>query len=432
MAGGVGFVVEDAFIRNPGGESMHVAVLNQFYWPSVAATASLLTDVVRAVADAGHRVTVVCSQGDYLGHGARLPARERFDGVEIRRLPASSFGKRSSIHRLLDYGTYSALACFALAVLPRADVYLCLSTPPLLALLGVVAARAHGARLVYWCHDLYPDLAIALGAVSGRGAMAAGLGACSRLALAEASAVVAIGERMAVRLEALGARDPVVIHNWADGAAHAPERDDANAIDAFRCEVSARPDDLLVLHAGNMGLAHDFTAIEAAFAAQRAGELSSDVCFAFVGDGVRRRELEAAARGARVHFLPYQPAERIPVIDRAADVHLVCMDVRVRGLMVPSKMYPALAAGRPLLFAGPVASEPADVIEAAGCGVRVDPGDGRGFVETLNAWHSPQTGAVARHAMGARGRAYFAGRFDRMTGCDAFVSVLASEARNDE
>jgi glycosyltransferase involved in cell wall biosynthesis len=414
---------------------MHILVLNQFYWPSVAATAQLSADLCAALVQAGHSVTALASQGDYVGGADRLPAHAEHDGVQIRRLPATSFGKNpidlpvlrkagSVPGRLADYASFYGLATAA-TLAAKADVYLCLSTPPLIALAALQAARLRkGARFVYWCQDVYPDMAVALGWLQAESPAARALGLASRRILKGADKVVAIGDRMAAVLAERGAHDPVVIHNWSDGTAIDPALAPTKADNRYRKLAGASPEDVLVVYAGNMGLAHDFSGLLHLLGAVGDTPAAARLRFLFVGEGARKADLEAAmakAPNLRATFLPYQPREALPEMLCAADVHVVTMADEAAGLMVPSKLYGALAAGRAVLLAGPGGTEADDILRNLSCGVRVNAADGAGLTQALVALVADDDG---RARMGQRAREGFMATFDRQNACDRFVAEV--------
>lgn len=404
---------------------MHVVVLNQFYWPSVAATAQLLTDLCEEVARQGHRVTVIATRGDYLGAEQELPSRERHNGVDIRRVRATSFGKGQTAGRLADYASFYALASAELFLVDEPDVYLCLSTPPLIALAALSAARARHARFVYWCQDVYPDVAVALGALREDGVVARALDDASRQVLERADAVVAIGENMAAILRERGATRLAVIHNWADGDAINPDKAPPREDNPFRREVGAGDDELLVLYAGNMGRAHEFTAVFEVLERMREPELEK-LRLVFVGDGARRQALLDAAQragvlGVSVHFLPYQPRARLGEMLCAADAHLICLEPKASGLVVPSKLYGAMASGRAVLLTGPEDCEPTRILQETGAGQRIPSDAGQALVNALIALRDQ---AGLRRAQGKSARAAFLARFERRRATAAFLGVL--------
>jgi glycosyltransferase involved in cell wall biosynthesis len=126
----------------------------------------------------------------------------------------------------------------------------------------------------------------------------------------------------------------------------------------------------VLLHAGNLGF---YGAWETLLAAAR--ELEGDgVGLVFVGDGAQRVHLEAASAGSpNVRFLPFFPANRIASVLAAADAHVVTIKRGLEGVVVPSKMYGILAAGRPIIAVAPQQTDAASLGARDGFGVAADP-----------------------------------------------------------
>ncbi|PWC36850.1 glycosyl transferase [Azospirillum sp. TSO22-1] len=258
--------------------------------------------------------------------------------------------------------------------LPRHDVVVTMTDPPLLALAGPPLAMRHGAA-VHWCHDLFPALLPVLG-VSPPGAAVRLLEGAMAAALRRHARVIAIGRCMAGRLRALGVAEPAVLPNWGDPAIRPLPR----AVSALRAERGLG-ERFTVAYAGNFGLAHPLGALLAA-----AADLP-EVAFLLVGDGRGHAAVaEAAGRLDNVHVLPFQPAGRLSDTLAAADLHVAAMDPRAEGLLVPCKVYGALAAARPCLFLGPAGSEAARLLAEQGCGMALDPGDSRGLAAVIRAY----------------------------------------------
>jgi colanic acid biosynthesis glycosyl transferase WcaI len=187
-----------------------------------------------------------------------------------------------------------------------------------------------------------------------------------------------------------------VIHNWADTSAIVPSPKD----NRFAREHGLH-DRFVVLHAGNIGLSQNLDVVIDAAATLKS---NGDIVFLFIGDGNRRPALEAAARARgldNVRFLPFQPRDQLRWTYASSDVCLVSLKPGLAGYIVPSKLYPILAAGRPYLAAVEPLSEVAAVTERHRCGVIVEPGDpaalASAIVRLANMPHE-------RDAMGARAR----------------------------
>jgi len=325
------------------------------------------------------------------------------------------------VGRLVDYVTFLMGASGRLLAAGRADWIVALTTPPLLAVLARLLGGLRGARLLYWVMDVYPDLAIELGILrrgSGTGRL---FGALAGWVLRSSDCVVAIGESMAEHLRAAGARDVRVVHNWIDGDIVRPL---AVAGHPLRAAMGWQ-DKFVVLYSGNLGLAHDFETLLGA--ASRLGASDPDVRFVFAGAGARQLTLrrEVDRRGlANVEFRPWVPHARLGESLTSADLHVVTLKEGVEGLLVPSKIYGILAAGRPTLFIGPARGEIPAILAAGRCGYRVAVGDVAGVVNAIEAYRH-DAGRLKRE--GAAARELFEREFERRVATARFGALLGFE-----
>jgi glycosyltransferase involved in cell wall biosynthesis len=396
---------------------VRIVLLNQYYAPDEAATAQLLTDLGQGLAAAGHEVSAICCRRAYADPSVRYPASERIEGVSIQRTRATGFGRGNAVGRLADYLSFLFGAAWRLFRQPRPDVVISLSTPPLVAALGLLLARMRRARSIYWVMDVYPDLAFDLGVLAPRSIAGRLLTRISEFALQRSDDVVALGECMAARLESKGLANVEVVHNWADGERIRPCSLDGHSL-RREWGWSGR---FVVLYSGNMGLAHEFdTVLDAAEI------LRSDprVLLAFVGGGPRRAEVEEEARRRalpNVEFRPYVERERLDESLTAGDVHLVTLREQMPGLLVPSKIYGILAAGRPCLYAGPGEGEIADIIEAGRCGTRVALGNADELARAVQRYADDPDRVEAE---GERARRLFDDRFSKERAIVAFQRLI--------
>src|SRR5206468_3606032 len=83
-----------------------------------------------------------------------------------------------------------------------------------------------------------------------------------------------------------------------------------------------------------------------------------------------------AGHGCRsMRFLPFRRPKDVPYVMAAGDVHLVTVRRGLEGVVVPSKFYSILAAGRPVLVLAHEESDAARLVRRTGCGVVADPDD---------------------------------------------------------
>jgi glycosyltransferase involved in cell wall biosynthesis len=245
-----------------------------------------------------------------------------------------------------------------------------MSTPPFVAAIGAAMRSLRGTRFVYWAQDLYPELAVEFGLLRRGSALTRALEFASSMIVRRADAVITLGEAMAARLVRKGARpDRVqVVPNWAD-----PEkvRPIPHAANPFRA-AHGLDGRLVVLYSGNMGRGHD---VETLLAAAESFRERDDVAFLFIGDGFKRPLVERAANGnRRIQLLPYQTRNTLSQSLSAGDLHIVTQDANTEGLLEPSKLYGAMAVGRPVLFIGPEGTEVARTIRQEDIGEIVSNG----------------------------------------------------------
>ena len=376
------------------GTRLRVCYFNRSYWPDISATGQLLTELAEdLVAKHGIDVTVVTG---YPVSGEPLPCFETRHGVRIVRARGTTFSPRRFTGRATNYVTYFLSATWAALGLPRQDVTIALTDPPIIGLAAFAARPRHG--VIFFCQDIFPEVAGLLEDFRSPFINAL-LERLNRFMVRRAARIVALGDTMASRLVHGKGADPeklTVIHNWADTSAIVPSAK-TNAFSLAHGLQSS----FVLLHAGNIGLSQDLDVVIDAAALLKPRR---DIVILFIGDGNRRAALQsaAAARGLdNVRFLPFQPRDQLRWTYASSDVCLVSLKAGLAGYIVPSKLYPILAAGRPYIAAVERLSEAAALTERHRCGVLVDPGDAVQLAEAIRRL-ADQPGE--RDGMGARAR----------------------------
>lgn len=395
---------------------MKVIFINRFFHPDHSATSQMLSGIAFGLAAAGHDVRVITSRLRYEGAGAPLSAREKIEGLDVTRIWTTRFGRARLLGRSLDYVTFYMSTALALWRLARAgDVVVVKTDPPLLSIVAGPVVRWRRARLVNWLQDVFPEVAEGLG-MGGRGPKAFGMRQLRRLrdrSLRQAERNVVLGERMAEIITEHGASRAGlrIIPNWSDGRLVTPIPHEANML---RREWGLA-DKFVVGYSGNLGRAHDIATMLAAI--ERAAAIGDHaqgprIAWLFVGGGAQTDKLrqEVETRGlTSVVFKPYQPSERLAESLSAADVHLVSLRPSLEGLIVPSKIYGILAAGRPAIFIGAADGEIARLLSSTGTGATVAEGDGSGLADTvIGLARDP----IRAGTLGRRARQVFEERFD--------------------
>ncbi len=368
--------------RVSGDSTTRVVFVNRYYAPDVSATSQMLTDLAEALAGDGLAVTVICSRQLYEDSHARLSARERIRGVTVLRVFTTRFGRARLLGRALDYASFYVTATATLLRMAQpTDVLVVKTDPPLLSLTGALVRFFKRVRLVNWLQDIFPEVASRLGLSPLPHPVESLLCRVRDSSLRTAEANVVLGSHMRDYLTSRGveSRSILISENWADERAIYPIAP-AQSVLRQRLGLSDR---FVIAYSGNLGRAHDAaTVLEAA----RLLQSQPDVVFLMIGGGAGMRGLEVQARRCGLDnllFVPYQPRHALNDALAAGDVHLVSLLPQLEGLIVPSKVYGILAAGRPVVFIGDPEGEVSRVVRAAGAGVGIAIRDAQGLRAAL-------------------------------------------------
>lgn len=410
---------------------MRILLINQVFYPDVAATAQHAHDLALHLIKHGHEVEVIASRSIYWkggssgGAGELLPKREVVDGIEINRVGRSVFGKSNNLARAADFGLFYLAAMLKAFLVKQPDVVVCFTTPPLIALVGWMLRAIRGSRFVYWVMDLYPDLPVACGVMRKTSLIARVCERIHRFVLRRADRIVVLGRCMRSRVLEKGISNDAIeiVHVWSDTEEVKLIPREANP---YRAEWGVG-DAFVVMYSGNYGVGHDVQTMLGAALRLRD---RNDIQFVFAGGGVRKKEVEGfitehALKNAQSR--PYQPRERLAELLTLADLHLASQAQSMAGLFVPSKLFGILAAARPAVFVGNADAENALVLEENNCGWVIPCGDIDGLVALIEKLAADRT--LARET-GERGRAALAAHYSREDGCERWRRLLERVAAN--
>lgn len=355
-------------------------IMCQVYPPDPAAVGQHVADLAEHMAGVGWRVIVYASARGYDDPSRSYARRERRNGVDVCRLPLSSFGKSSLAWRLIGGGLFLVQAVVRGLFVGRVDRVLVSTSPPFAGIGGVMLAFLKRAPLIWWVMDVNPDQMVAAGKAQADSLPVKVFDWMNRQTLQRASAVVVLDKYMAERIAAKG---PVsgkmhVVPPWPpdDSLGTQP-----GAGKAFRLAHGLQCK-FVVMYSGNHALQHPLDTI---LDAARSLAADQRVVFVFIGGGAGKAAVDRAVTegGGNIVSLPFQPLAKIGESLAAADVHVVTMGDDVVGIVHPSKIYGAMAVGRPILFFGPEASHGGDLIASASFGKVVRHGNSYGAAEAI-------------------------------------------------
>ncbi len=407
-------------------ERLHVLVVSQFFTPEMGAPAARFHDFGRLLVERGHRVTVLTGFPNSPSglipepYRGRFRQREHIDGIEVVRGWLYASPRLTPLTKSLGFGSYAVSASlWGLLGRLRADVVIATSPPPTVGIPGLAAARRLRAPPVFDVRDIWPEAIAASGRLRS-GLLIRALEAVERSAYRSAAAITVVTEGKKARLVEKGV-PPEKLHVLPNGVDLSRFEDPRPERELLR-RHGVDPGHFVVLYAGVFNPPQGLDVLLDAAAKLTCANAGPPVHFVLVGDGSERRRLEERRRAEgledRVSFLPVQPRERIPGLLAAADGIAITLRPRRDAHTVPSKLYEAMASGRPVLVSADGA--PAEIAAASGGGRASPAADAAALVASIERLRTDPD--LARR-LGEQGRRYAAG-FDRRHLVDALEGLL--------
>jgi colanic acid biosynthesis glycosyl transferase WcaI len=414
---------------------LNVLILSLVFPPDSVSTAEIMADLAIDLRDRGHSVTVLTTTPHYNPDAAAealqplrqywgpLLRRSEFHGIPVYHaaIPAKS---PRAIQRILGWiGFHTVSTIAGVLTVSRPDVILTPSPPLSIGVSAWIVAVLRGARFVYNVQEIYPDIAVSLGALRNVMAVRA-LEALERFVYRRAAAVTVIAARMRQHLIAKGVPPAKVqvIPNFVDLHRLSPVPRDNEFSRQHRLLGN-----FTVTYAGNMGPAQGLDIVIEA--ARLLADDGGPTRFLLIGEGILRDRLTASAETLRlknVTILPYQPNAMMPQIYSASDISLVPQAAATGSDAIPSKVYRIMASGRPLIAVTDPQSDLATLVRDAGCGAIVEPGNARGLAEVVRRAASERS---KWDEMGLRGREHVSAHYSRevvSAQYDALIRAVAS------
>lgn len=402
---------------------MNILFLNQYFYPDLASTGQLLAELSEDLAEKKHGVTVVAGLPSY-NPSRRLAKRsiinkEMYKGVQVIRTYSTTFPRKISWKRSLNYLTFVISALVGGLVSGKQDVIAYMTDPPVIGAVGYMISRIKRIPPVYVVQDIFPELGMPSGMVKSR-FTARILGLIKSFLLSHSTKIVVIGEKMkkAIIREGFPPNKVTIIHNWVDTDLIRPE----NKINTFSRKYNLHQK-FVVMHSGNIATKQGLYNL---LRAARMLKKYPDILFLIIGDGIDRERLlllKDELSLTNVLFLSYQRKEMLKYSLASADVGLVMLKKGLSGYLVPSKIYGIMASGRPVIASIDEESEVTEMIRDSRCGIAVEPENPEKLAEAIEYMY--------RHPdilkkWGENGRRYVKERYSRKIASAKYETLLRS------
>ncbi len=399
---------------------MHLVLIHQGFVTPAEGGGTRHYEFAQHLAAQGARVSVVASDANYLSGQAAGATAEggATDGGNLRicRVATVKTLHASVPGRLAAFGHFMVQSFRAAWRMGPCDVVMGTSPPIFQACSAWLLAALRRRPFLLEIRDLLSDSIVGIGAVKHRATIAFFRG-LERFLYARADAILVNSPAYRDHLLALNvpAEKIELIPNGVDPRMFDP----ATPGDAARArfELGAA---FVVAYTGAVGPANDLDTLLRAAARLRP---HPDVLLVVAGGGKDCQRLQQEARDQgldNLRFVGLLPKDQIKELLAAADACLAILKpLKIFTTNYPNKVFDYMAAGRPILLA--IDGVIRKVVEEAGCGVFVTPGDDAALAQAILDLKAQP---ALRARMGRQGRDHVCRHFDRRDQARQFAGLL--------
>lgn len=424
--------IKDAFVwkKYVDSDKKNLLIYAHYYYPDVASTGQILTELAEGLKDSFH-TTVICTVPSYTGKISQYYRKHKYfyeniNGVDVLRIRVPEFRKNFAPSRIYNIISYFLSALAATFRVEHQDYIFTISQPPILGgLLGVLGKQIKRAKMIYNIQDFNPEQVQAVGFTNNKFILNT-MKVLDNYSCRKADKVIVVGRDMIETLQKRFETLPpyAYINNWIDEKEITPLPSDNAQVMEFR-RIYGLEGKFVIMYSGNIGLYYDLVNLMDII---ERFQNRPDVMFAFIGEGSVLEELISHKEKralSNVVFIPYQDKSQLVYSLNAGDVHFVVNAKGIKGVSVPSKLYGVMAAGKPVLGILEKGSEARLIIEEAGCGLSVDPGDYRA-IEKLIDKYILLNGTDELQEMGNRGREYLTDNLTKAVSIEKYRMEILS------
>jgi colanic acid biosynthesis glycosyl transferase WcaI len=361
---------------------MNIVVLTQSYYPDSVSVSQHLTDFSESLVKSGHRVTVLTSSYGY-DSDQKFAKDEWQNGVKIRRIWQTKFGKEYFILRAFDFLTLNLSLLFVGLLIKKSEVDLVFgsTSPPFSGLVGLILSKIKRTPFYYWVLDLQPELSIASGLLSKNSTMAKLFSFFGDYLIKSSTRIISLDRFMTRHLIEKGADISKVkeLPVWPVSEDQYTGGRDENQ---FRIASNFKKR-IVVMFSGNHAHVHPMSSLLLAAKNLRSND---DILFSFVGGGVRKQEISNFKREFSLDNIsqhPFQPRSSFHISIAASDIQVVILGNGQVGYTHPNKIYGAMFLEKPILYIGPKESHITDILEGIPGNILVEHDDVELLVEKI-------------------------------------------------
>lgn len=325
---------------------MRLLILTEYFYPDKSSTPKVLTELAEDLIEYGIDVSVITSNKSYKNQNDNLISDETYKGIKIKRIRSSGFNRDNYLGRILNYITFVLNMFIKLIFKSDYDMVLVVSNPPLLPIISYIIRRIKKKKYIYLVHDIYPDIAVKVGAIKQGGIVYSIMNFINSKVYRYSEKIIVLGDDMKEFLlrKNVDVSKLIKITNWADSEKIYRTSKENNFSVKYSIQKTFN-----IVYTGNIGRFHNIELI-----LEVANYLRNDkeINFIFVGDGYKKKVIEKYISDKKldnIKLFDYCYSEEYNQVLNTADIFISTLDKGIEGLGVPSKTYSYLAIGKPII-----------------------------------------------------------------------------------
>ncbi|MEQ9552801.1 MAG: glycosyltransferase family 4 protein [Coleofasciculus sp. G3-WIS-01] len=393
-----------------------VVIISQYFYPSLASTAQLMTDLAKGLAARGYQLKVFTSSS-----AEKNTTNDALLEVEVSRSFSLSQQNPSILYKAANSLLFlvSSLIYVTFKV-HRSTPILITSNPPYSGVIGIYFSSIKKGKFYFILQDIFPESAVLCRILEPHSILFKLFSFLSYLTFKYSNSMVTLSQSMKEFLEKkhfkLEQKKKIrIIENWSIEAIPICEKQENEFARRYGLTET-----FTVLYAGNMGRLHDIESL-----ANTAYMLSNQpIQFIFIGNGFKRSMLENYVcnyKLTNVLLLPFQPREMIPLSLTACDVSLVSLIEGAEEIIAPCKLYGMLAAGRAILSISSTGSYIEQLLNDYSCGINCPPHNPQQLADTIAKLAADPERVTA---MGKRARQLYEEKYTFSRALDEYEKLL--------
>ncbi|WP_306010174.1 glycosyltransferase family 4 protein [Bacillus sp. MMSF_3328] len=399
-----------------------VLFLCQYFYPEYISSATLPFDTAHSLSNAGFSVEVLCGYPKEYNLSNKVPLREKYKNIDIKRLKYIQLKRSNIIGRLINYFSFTSAVALRFMKLRNYKTIMVYSNPPVLPFIAALANKFFDTKIIFVCYDIYPEIAHVTNTISQKSLISRVMKFINKGIYKRLNKVVALSNEMKSYLlehrPALSADQVEVIPNWYEDKGVS---NSSASIDNKLFKSIKKDGNLVVSYFGNMGIAQDLDTIIDAI---RKLKNDSNVQFLFAGHGnkmhllkdiVKNEELNNVTVFDFLHGQDFQDALNI------SDCFIVSLSDGLTGLAVPSKTYSYMMASKPVIAIIGEESDIAKDLKENNAGYAMKAGESYNLVKAIEELRDDYN---KREYMGKKSRGIFLEKYTKEKCTQQYVNLM--------